>query len=177
MLLPSHLAITWWLTGLPAAGKTTLAYGLRDHLAKVGQSVVVLDGDELRTGLCADLDFSPAARSENMRRVAEVAKLFNRNGIAVAVALVSPFQAARQHARQIIGAERFIEVFVSTPLEVCQQRDPKGLYAQASRNPDMQLTGVSARYETPESPDVTIDTSIVHQAAAIQTLLTSAELK
>lgn len=174
----AHLpALTWWLTGLPAAGKTTIARALQQHLMQRGEKIVVLDGDDVRQGLCVDLDFSSKSRVENIRRVAEVAKIFNSNGIGVVVALVSPFEEARQQARQIIGDTRFVEVYVSTPLDVCRQRDPKGLYAKALQTPEIKLTGLGGAYEPPHHADVVIDTSTQTLASILPTLIAAAEEK
>lgn len=151
--------LTYWFTGFSGAGKSTLAQTLAQCLRHRGQAVCVLDGDELRTELCKDLGYSLAERTENMRRAAAVAQLLNRQGITVIAALISPIAAGRAAARQVIGAEQFIEVHVSTPLAVCQQRDPKGLYARAQNEPALSLTGVDAPYEPPLAPDLCIDTS------------------
>jgi adenylylsulfate kinase len=164
--------LTWWFTGLPGAGKTTLAQAWAAHLRQQQCSVVVLDGDELRKGLTRDLGFSDADRAENMRRVAEVAKLFNQAGTHALVALVSPTVQGRNTARHIVGAERFIEVFVSTPLAICQQRDPKGLYARAASQEQFGLTGVQSPYEKPDHANVTIDTSCVSIEEALCMLAT-----
>lgn len=152
-------ALTYWFTGLSGAGKSTLAQALAKHLRTLGQAVCVLDGDDLRTELCKDLRFSDADRTENMRRAAAVAQLLNSQGITVIAALISPLAAGRVAARTVIGADRFVEVHVSTPLAVCQQRDPKGLYARAQRDPSLALTGLGSTYEPPTSPDLCIDTS------------------
>jgi adenylylsulfate kinase len=151
--------LTYWLTGFSGAGKSTLAQALADYLRAQGQAVCVLDGDELRTELCKDLGYSLAERTENMRRTAAVAQLLNRQGITVIAALISPIAASRTAAKQVIGADRFIEVHVNTPLAVCQQRDPKGLYARAQNEPTLSLTGMGALYEPPLTPDLCIDTS------------------
>lgn len=151
--------LTYWLTGFSGAGKSTLAEALAQHLRTLGQAVCVLDGDELRTELCKDLAYSSEDRTENMRRAAAVAQLLNRQGITVIAALISPIAAGRAAARQMIGTEQFIEIHVNTALAVCQQRDPKGLYARAQNEPTLSLTGMGALYEPPLAPDLCIDTS------------------
>ncbi|MBK7003035.1 MAG: adenylyl-sulfate kinase [Rhodoferax sp.] len=160
--------LTYWLTGLSGAGKTTLAIALAQHLRALGQSVCVLDGDELRAGLCRDLGFSVVDREENMRRTAEMAKLLNGQGITVIAALISPTTAGRAAARQIIGSAQFIEIYVNTPLAVCQQRDTKGLYAKASRDSNFALTGIKAPYEAPTDADLCIDTSQLRLQEAVE---------
>jgi bifunctional enzyme CysN/CysC len=160
-----------WLTGLPGAGKTTLANALEQRLREVGRPTCVLDGDSLRTGLCRDLGFSEADRIENIRRVAEVAKLMVDAGLTVMVALVSPFHAQRQIARQLLSDGEFIEVFVDTPLEECERRDPKGMYAKARRGELKDFTGVGSRYERPEHPDVRIDTSSTSVEESVEQVL------
>ena len=152
---------TWWLTGLPAAGKSTLAQAIKLRLMNHGLPVCILDGDVIRLGLSADLGFSIEGRTEQIRRTAEVAKLLNDEGIWVAVALVSPIEAAREMARSIIGTTRFIEVYVSTKLEVCTARDPKGLYAKARIDPKFGLTGAQTAYEVPPMPALVLDTASV----------------
>ncbi|MBC3920984.1 adenylyl-sulfate kinase [Undibacterium sp. CY18W] len=161
---------TWWLSGLPGAGKTTLAQNLADRLRTHALPVCVLDGDELRKGLSRDLGFSPADREEQGRRTAEMARLLNSNGIHAIVALVSPTMSGRALARGIVGVQHFIETYVATPLHVCQQRDPKGWYARAKNDPALQLTGVSAPYEAPLSPECVIDTDKVSVADATNQL-------
>lgn len=156
---PSKLAPTYWFTGLSGAGKSTLAQALAKHLRTLGQAVCVLDGDDLRTELCKDLGFSDADRAENMRRAAAMTQLLNHQDITCIVALISPLAAGRAAAKALIGGERFVEVHIDTPLSVCQQRDPKGLYARARSNPAIAMSGIGSRYEAPESPDLRIDTS------------------
>jgi adenylylsulfate kinase len=147
-----------WMTGLPGAGKSTLANALKARLESERALVTVLDGDVLRTGLNAGLGFSGADRHENIRRAAEVAALFNNAGFVVVCALISPAVAHRDLARTIIG-DRFFEVHIHSDLEVCESRDPKGLYAKARKGQLTDFTGISSPYEAPLSPDLTIDTA------------------
>ncbi len=168
-LLPASAVV--WLTGLSGAGKTTLAHALATALTAQGQPCYVLDGDALRQGLNSDLGFSAADRAENIRRVAEVAKLFAACGVTPIVACISPTHAIRARAREIIGAAHFIEVYVSTPIEVCLLRDTKGLYAKAQRGEIENFTGVSAPYEAPASPSITINTAALTVEQATQQLL------
>jgi len=156
--LLGHMPKTIWLTGLSASGKSTLAYALEHQLVDMGKPCYVLDGDNVRHGLNKDLNFSEASRTENIRRIAEVAKLMNDAGLIVITAFISPLRADRQMAKAIIG-EDFKEVYVSTRIDVCESRDPKGLYAKARAGQVTNFTGISAPYESPASPDLTIDTS------------------
>ncbi|WP_079435625.1 adenylyl-sulfate kinase [Zoogloea sp. LCSB751] len=148
----------YWITGLPAAGKTTLAQALATALRNKGRRAFVLDGDELRKGLCADLGLSDADRSENIRRASEVARLMWSAGLDVVCAFVSPFQLDRQQARNRVPPGRFIEIHLSTPLEECMRRDPKGLYARAQAGEIHGLTGLDGPYEPPEAPEFRFDT-------------------
>ena len=150
----------WWMTGLPAAGKTSLARALCETLQQQGQMACVLDGDELRRGLCADLGLSEADRRENIRRAGEVARLMFDAGLNVACAFVSPFAADRARVRALFPADRFIEVHLSTPLTECARRDPKGLYARARDGHLTGLTGWDAPYEPPPAAEWTFDTRI-----------------
>ena len=153
-----HRPVTLWLTGLSAAGKSTLAYALEQRLTEAGHACFVLDGDNVRHGLNRDLGFSPEDRSENIRRIAEVAKLLNEAGLLVITAFISPYREDRQSAREIIGEERFLEVFVDASLATCEQRDPKGLYGKARAGELAEFTGVSSPYEPPVSPDIHLQT-------------------
>ena len=145
-----------WFTGLSASGKSTLAGALEQILTEQGYHTYLLDGDNVRHGLCGDLGFSDADRKENIRRVGEVAKLMADAGLIVMAAFISPFRADRQIVRDILPPERFIEVFVDAPLDVCKERDPKGLYAKAERGEIKQFTGIDSPYEAPVSPEVRI---------------------
>lgn len=148
-----------WLTGLSGAGKSTVATHLAEQLRARGVRCFVLDGDVVRQGLCKDLGFSAADRAENIRRVAEVARMMVDAGLVVITALISPFRAERQLARERFAAGEFFEVFVNTPLAVAEQRDPKGLYARARRGELKNFTGIDSPYEVPEQPEVTIETT------------------
>lgn len=177
MIVMHTQPLTWWLTGLPAAGKSTLAQALKLRLMDDDLPSCVLDGDVIRLGLSSDLDFSPQGRTEQIRRTAEVAKLLNDQGIWVAVALVSPIKAARAMAKNIIGKHRFVEVHVATSLDVCAARDPKGLYAKARQDSTLGLTGPQSAFEVPDAPDVVIDAGQLTVIAATIRLIEAAELK
>jgi bifunctional enzyme CysN/CysC len=148
-----------WLTGLPGAGKSTIARGVDTELHRRGLHAYMLDGDRVRRGLSRDLGFSDADRVENVRRIAEVASLMVDAGLIVICALISPFRADRQLARSLFEPGRFIEVFVDAPPAVAEARDPKGLYARARRGEIANFTGVDSPYEPPESPEVKLDTT------------------
>lgn len=150
---------TIWLTGLSGSGKSTIAFELERQLIVGGHLAYVLDGDNIRHGLSRDLGFSPADRTENIRRVAEVAKLFNDAGILIITSFISPYLVDRELARQIIGADRFIETYLSTNLETCEHRDPKGLYKKVRKGDIVEFTGISAPYEAPMTPELMLDTA------------------
>jgi adenylylsulfate kinase len=156
-LLHQH-AVVVWMTGLSGAGKTTLARRLEVELSRRGFLTQVLDGDNIRTGISNNLGFSEADRKENIRRIAEVSKLFLDCGIICLNSFISPTAAIRQMAKEIIGPEDFIEVYVNAPLEVCEQRDVKGLYKKARAGKIKRFTGIDAPYEPPENPDIEIRT-------------------
>ena len=147
---------TVWFTGLPASGKSTVAAAVEAELIRAGRTAYRLDGDNLRHGVCGDLGFTAEDRDRNVRRTAEVARLFADAGIVALVSVVSPYAAARAFAREVHERDglRFIEVFVNTPLEVCEERDPKGLYARAKAGELHGFTGVDDPYEPPIAPDV-----------------------
>lgn len=152
--------LTIWLTGLSASGKSTLAYALERSLVDMGRACYVLDGDNIRHGLNNNLGFSHEDRTENIRRIAEVAHLMNDAGLIVITAFISPYREDRQLARMIIGPERFNEIHVCTPIATCEARDPKGMYRRARAGEIQEFTGVGAPYEAPESPAMKVDTSI-----------------
>ena len=156
--LKGQRALVVWLTGLPGSGKSTLANILERRLVALGRQTMLLDGDNLRLGLNADLGFDAVARSENVRRVGEVAKLMADAGLIVIVALVSPFRADRARAAALLPRGRFLEVFVDTPLDVCRERDPKGLYAKADKGKVSNVTGQGQAYEPPLAPDLVLQT-------------------
>ena len=160
-----------WLTGLSGAGKSTVARAVEARLLDAGRLAYVLDGDNLRHGLNADLGFSPADRGENVRRAAEVAALLADAGVIVLAALISPYRADRTAARRAAGAHPFLEVFVDAPLAVCEERDPKGLYARARRGEIADFTGVSAPYEPPEDPDLVLASGRDEAAACAETVV------
>ncbi|OHC71509.1 MAG: adenylyl-sulfate kinase [Rhodocyclales bacterium RIFCSPLOWO2_02_FULL_63_24] len=149
---------TVWLTGLSGAGKSTIAFEVEKRLFALGHASYVLDGDNVRHGLNRDLGFSHGDRTENIRRIAELARLFNEAGLIVIAAFISPYRQDRVMAREIIGPERFIETHLCAELEVCEQRDPKGLYKKARQGAIAEFTGVTAPYEVPEDPELKIDT-------------------
>ena len=167
-----HQPATLWLTGLSASGKSTLAFALEHKLISEGKAAYVLDGDNVRHGLNRDLGFSAADRSENIRRIAEVAKLMNDAGLIVITAFISPFKADRAMARDIIGEKHFKEVYVSTPIAVCEQRDPKHLYERARKGEVAEFTGITSPYEAPTEPALVIDTSTLTLEEAVQRLAT-----
>lgn len=165
--------LTIWLTGLSGSGKSTLAAALERQLWLKGHACYVLDGDNVRHGLNNDLGFSPADRKENIRRIAEVARLMNDAGLIVITAFISPYREDRASARAIIGAEYFREIHVSTPLAICEQRDPKGLYQKARQGQLPEFTGISAPYEAPQQAYVAIDTSSGTSDDCVERLLTA----
>lgn len=151
--------VTIWFTGLSGAGKSTLANELEKRLNLMGRYTMLLDGDNVRMGLNKDLGFREKDRVENIRRISEVAKLMNDAGLIVLTSFISPYLADRENARDIIGKESFIEVYVSTPIEECERRDVKKLYQKAREGEIPNFTGVNSPYEAPVDPDIAIDTS------------------
>lgn len=156
-----------WFTGLSGSGKSTLAVQLEAQLFAKGYKTYLLDGDNIRTGLNKDLSFTDEGRVENIRRIGEVSKLLLDAGIVVLSAFISPFKADRDQVREIVGSENYIEVFVDTPIEVCEQRDVKGLYKKARAGEVKNFTGIDSPYERPVTPDITIPT---HQLSVDESL-------
>jgi len=161
--------VVLWFTGLPASGKSTVANEVAHMLHERGHLAYVLDGDNIRHGLNKDLGFSPEDREENIRRIGEVANLFADAGIIAITAFISPYRRDRDRVRKLLGEGRFIEVYVNCPLEVCERRDPKGMYARARRGEIPEFTGISAPYEPPEAPEIELRTDLmsVEQCARV----------
>jgi adenylylsulfate kinase len=152
----THHGFCIWLTGLPSAGKTTIARALTPKLRALGWNVELLDGDEVRAGISSDLGFNRKSRETHAGRVTYVAKVLARNGVIPIVALISPYRSSRARAREQIG--KFVEVYVTTPIDVCEQRDVKGLYKKARAGEITEMTGVDDPYEAPEAPEIIVDT-------------------
>jgi bifunctional enzyme CysN/CysC len=169
--LKKQKPVALWFTGLSGAGKSTIADALERRLAELGHHTYLLDGDNLRHGLNRDLGFTPEARVENVRRVAEVAKLFVDAGLIVMAALISPFRSEREMARHLFEGGEFIEIYVSTPLEECERRDVKGLYKKARAGAIPNFTGISSPYEPPEHPEFTVDTTQVSPADSAEEIV------
>lgn len=165
-----HRGGVLWLTGLSAAGKSTLAFSLEKRLFDEGYQVFVLDGDNIRYGLSSDLGFAPAEREENIRRVGEVAALFAEAGFIVVTAFISPYRRDRAQARKACG-DGFHEVYLAADLEVCERRDPKGLYRKARLGEIANFTGVSAPYEAPEAAELVLDTGALTVTESMQVLI------
>ena len=160
-----------WFTGLSGSGKSTLAVQLEAQLFARGFKTYLLDGDNIRTGLNKDLSFTDEGRVENIRRIGEVSKLLLDAGVIVLSAFISPFKADREQVKTIVGSSRYIEVFVDTPLEVCEQRDVKGLYKKARTGEVKNFTGIDSPYEKPESPDLVIRTEALTVEQSVERLL------
>ena len=160
-----------WFTGLSGSGKSTVAIALERELHRRGRLCRILDGDNIRTGINAGLGFSAEDRRENIRRIAEVGKLFVDTGVITLAAFVSPTNDVREMAREIIGEEDFKEIFISTPLEECERRDVKGLYARARRGEVKNFTGISAPFEAPEHPALSLDTSRLSFEESVKEIL------
>ncbi|WP_152226250.1 adenylyl-sulfate kinase [Pseudomonas sp. SCB32] len=160
-----------WFTGLSGSGKSTLANALDVALHEAGKKTYLLDGDNIRHGLCRDLGMSEAERSENIRRAGETAKLMVDAGLVVLCAFISPYCRDRERVRALFEPAQFVEVYVSTPLDQCEQRDPKGLYSKARQGLISSFTGLDSPYEAPSAPDFIIDTSAEHLQVSVHRLL------
>lgn len=166
--LNSHRGAILWFTGLSGAGKSTLSTAVEAALHERNILTMTLDGDNIRHGLCSDLSFSEADRQENIRRIGETAKLFMEAGVVILTAFISPFRADRQLARSLVASEDFSEIYVECPLEVCERRDTKGLYAKARKGEITNFTGISSPYETPENADLIVNTNQLSLEESVQ---------
>jgi adenylylsulfate kinase len=162
-----HRGAVIWFTGLSGAGKSTLAHAVEEELHQRGCHTFVLDGDNVRHGLCGDLGFSPGDRIENIRRVGEIAKLFMEAGVIVLTAFISPFRADRERVRGMVEHGDFIEIFCNSPIDACESRDVKGLYKKARAGLIPEFTGISSPYETPEKPELTVNTGELELDACV----------
>ncbi len=174
---PQQRGATLWFTGLSGAGKSTIAMDLEKELASRGYLIRILDGDHVRTGLNKNLGFSAQDRAENIRRISEVAKLFADTGFICIVSVISPYRADRAAARTVHekGEIPFLEVYLSTPIAVCEQRDPKGLYKKARAGEIKNFTGIDDPYEAPESPDINLDTGVLPLEECSRALIAALE--
>ena len=168
----SHRSAIVWFTGLSGSGKSTLANAVNAVLHKRGLATYILDGDNIRHGLCKDLGFSDADREENIRRISEVSKLFLDAGVIVLTAFVSPFRIDRDKARKLVKKNDFVEVYCSADLNICEERDTKGLYAKARMGLISDFTGISSPYEPPEKPELNVDTGSKSLDECVQDVVT-----
>jgi adenylylsulfate kinase len=166
-----HKSAILWFTGLSGAGKSTLAHAVEKKLHDIGCKTFVFDGDNVRHGLCADLGFSRDDRIENIRRIGEMAKLFTEAGVIALTAFISPFRTDRERVRNLVPSGDFIEIYCRCPLETCEDRDVKGLYAKARQGLIQDFTGISSPYEVPENPELTLDTGIMPLDVCVQEVL------
>lgn len=161
-----------WMTGLSGAGKSTLSSLLSARLKEeFGRNVEILDGDEIRKGLSRDLGLSRENREEHAHRVSYVAKVLARNGVVVIVALISPYRSSRAKAKEMIGPEKFVETYIKAPLEVCEERDPKGLYAKARKGEITNMTGIQDPFEEPTEPDLVVETAEAKPEESVSNLI------
>ena len=169
--LNGHQAIAVWFTGLSGSGKSTIAHTVEEQLHRLGCRTFVFDGDNVRHGLCADLGFSAEDRHENIRRVGEMVKLFLETGVMCLTAFISPYRRDREFVRHLVSEEKFFEIYCRCPVEICEQRDVKGLYQRARRGEIKEFTGVSAAYEEPQNPDLVLDTATMPVDQCVQAVL------
>ena len=174
--LNEHRSVVLWFTGLSGSGKSTLAHALEEKLYQKGCRTFVLDGDNVRHGLNSNLDFSESGRTENIRRISEVSKLMLESGLIVMTAFISPFNKDRNEARKLISSGDFIEIYCKASLEICENRDVKGLYKRARAGEIKNYTGIDSPYETPENPELIIDTDNQGLEDSVSTILSFLEL-
>ncbi len=178
--LAGHRSMVIWFTGFSGAGKSTVAHAVEERLHQSGFRTFVLDGDNVRSGLCSDLGFLPEERCENIRRISEVAKLFVEAGVVVLIALISPFRSDRQKVRNLLGNNDFVEIYCKCPLDICEQRDTKGLYQRARKGEIKEYTGISSPYEEPLQSDLVINSdkySVEESVGMVMTLLADKGLR
>ena len=168
--LNGHRSVVLWFTGLSGSGKSTLAHAVEEYLFENGVRTYVLDGDNVRHGLCGDLGFSDVARRENIRRIGEASRLFVDAGIVVLTAFISPFKSDRKQARDLMPDD-FIEIYCNSPVAVCESRDVKGLYARARSGEIKEFTGISSPYEIPDAPELTVDTGNLSLEESVQQVI------
>lgn len=166
-----HRGAIIWFTGLSGSGKSTLAHAVEETLHQRGCRTFVMDGDNVRHGLCGDLSFSSKDRQENIRRIGEMAKLFMEAGVIVLTAFISPYRADRERVRGMVAHGDFIEIYCDTPLEICESRDVKGIYKKARAGQIPEFTGISSPYETPTNPELTVNTGTAELAVCIQQVI------
>jgi adenylylsulfate kinase len=169
--LNGHRGAVIWFTGLSGSGKSTLSHAVEERLHQAECHTFVLDGDNIRHGLCADLSFSNIARAENIRRVGEVAKLFVEAGTIVLTAFISPFESDRERVKALLSPGDFIEIYCRCPLEICEERDTKGLYKRARAGEIEEFTGISSPYDVPVNPAITIDTELLNLEECVELVL------
>jgi len=169
--LNRHFSKVFWFTGLSGSGKSTLAHLVEEELHRRGIRTYVFDGDNVRQGLCGDLSFSPEGRAENLRRIAEMVKLFLDAGTLCLTAFISPLEADREKVRRIVGPEDFFEIYIKCPLTVCEERDVKGLYKLARAGKIKNYTGISAPYEEPDDADLVVETHLCEIGSCVATIV------
>jgi len=172
-----HRSVNIWFTGLSGSGKSTLAHKLEKKLFDLGCRTFVFDGDNVRHGLCSDLGFSQKDRKENIRRITEMVKLFLDSGIIALTAFIAPFQKDRDMIKKRLGNDNYIEIYCDCPLEICEQRDVKGIYKKARNGLISDFTGISSPYEPPESPDIILKTGIKDELACVKEIVSFLEHK
>ncbi|HID69951.1 MAG TPA: adenylyl-sulfate kinase [Desulfobacterales bacterium] len=175
--LNGHMSVNLWFTGLSGSGKSTLAHAVEERLHLMGCRTYVFDGDNVRHGLCGDLGFSLDDRRENLRRIAEMVNLFLDSGVISLTAFISPLKADREQVKEILGSENLIEVFCNCPLEICEQRDVKGLYKKARAGEIKNYTGISSPYEAPDNPDIELNTGTIPLRDCVNEIITELRVR